>query len=160
MGLFSCLLCPNPLDCKQDEAMNLACLLCHHTPAPRAEQGTLDCEKKRGFGLKPNNDPLTGICVWFGGEGTTLRLILCDPMNRSLQGSSVHGILQARILNGLPLPSPGDLPNPGMEPAGIASPALEGRLFTTRATSPSLNPFTLKIQMMTPIPQCVEGRRF
>ena len=98
MGLFSCLLCPNPLDCKQDEAMNLACLLCHHTPAPRAEQGTLDCEKKRGFGLKPNNDPLTGICVWFGGEGTTLRLILCDPMNRSLQGSSVHGILQARIL--------------------------------------------------------------
>ena len=98
MGLCSCLLCPNPLDCKQDEAMNLACLLCHHTPAPRAEQGTLDCEKKRGFGLKPNNDPLTGICVWFGGEGTTLRLILCDPMNRSLQGSSVHGILQARIL--------------------------------------------------------------
>ena len=25
-------------------------------------------------------------------------LTLCDPMNRSLPGSSVHGILQARIL--------------------------------------------------------------
>ena len=31
-------------------------------------------------------------------------------------GSFVHGILQARILSGLPLPSPGDLPNPGTEP--------------------------------------------
>ena len=30
-------------------------------------------------------------------------------------GSSVHGILQARILDRLPFPSPGDLPNPGME---------------------------------------------
>ena len=31
-------------------------------------------------------------------------------------GSSVVGIFQARILNGLPFPSPGDLSNPGMEP--------------------------------------------
>ena len=30
-------------------------------------------------------------------------------------GSSVHGISQARILNELPYPSPGDLPNPGVE---------------------------------------------
>ena len=30
--------------------------------------------------------------------------------------------------SGLPFPSPGDLPNPGLEPA---SPALAGRLFTT-----------------------------
>ena len=28
-------------------------------------------------------------------------------------GSSVHGILQARVLSGLPIPSPGDLPDPG-----------------------------------------------
>ena len=34
---------------------------------------------------------------------------------------SVHGISQARILQRLPFPSPGDLPDPGMEPA---SPAL------------------------------------
>ena len=27
---------------------------------------------------------------------------------------------------GLPFPSPGDLPNPGIEPASPASPALEG----------------------------------
>ena len=35
-------------------------------------------------------------------------------------GSSVHGILQARILEGLPFPSPGDLPNPGIKPGSSA----------------------------------------
>ena len=29
---------------------------------------------------------------------------------------TVHGILQARILEWVPFPSPGDLPNPGIEP--------------------------------------------
>ena len=33
-------------------------------------------------------------------------LTLCDPMDYS-----VHGILQARILEWVPFPSPGDLPN-------------------------------------------------
>ena len=39
-------------------------------------------------------------------------------MDRSLPGSSVHGILQARILEWVTQPflSPGDLPNPGIEP--------------------------------------------
>ena len=46
----------------------------------------------------------------------------CDPTDCSLPGSSVHGIFQARILNGLPFPSPGNLPNPGIEPV---SPALQ-----------------------------------
>ena len=35
---------------------------------------------------------------------------------------SVHGILQARILEWVPIPSSGDLPNPGIEPE---SPALQ-----------------------------------
>ena len=33
--------------------------------------------------------------------------------------------------SGLPLPTPGDLPNPGIEPKSLASPALAGRFFTT-----------------------------
>ena len=32
--------------------------------------------------------------------------------------------------SGLPYPTPGDLPNPGIEPESIASPALAGRIFT------------------------------
>ena len=33
---------------------------------------------------------------------------------------TVHGILQARILEWVAFPSPGDLPNPGLEPGSPA----------------------------------------
>ena len=52
-------------------------------------------------------------------------LTLCDPMSCSLPGSSVHGILQARILQ-LPWPPPGDLPDLGIKPISPVSPALQG----------------------------------
>ena len=45
-------------------------------------------------------------------------LTLCDPM-----GYTVHAILQARIWSGWPFPSPGDLPNLGIEPRSPASQA-------------------------------------
>ena len=48
-------------------------------------------------------------------------LTLCVPVDCSLPSSSVHGILQEEYWRGLPFPSPGDLPNPGIEPK---SPAL------------------------------------
>ena len=41
-------------------------------------------------------------------------LTLCDPMGYSLPVSSVHRILQARIVESFP--SPGDLPNQGIKP--------------------------------------------
>ena len=41
---------------------------------------------------------------------------LWDPMDYSLPGSSVHGILQARILEWAAISSLGHLPNPGIEP--------------------------------------------
>ena len=44
---------------------------------------------------------------------TQLCLGLCNPMDCSLPGSSVHGIFQARILEEVTIPSPGDHPNPG-----------------------------------------------
>ena len=45
---------------------------------------------------------------------------LCDPMDYSPLSFSVHGISQARILEGLPFPSPEDLPNSGTEPESLA----------------------------------------
>ena len=42
-------------------------------------------------------------------------LTLCNPMDCSPAGSSVHGILQQEYWSGLPFPSPGDLPDPGIE---------------------------------------------
>ena len=47
---------------------------------------------------------------------------LCDPMACSPPGSSVHGILQARILEWVAISSFRDLPDPGIEPG---SPALQ-----------------------------------
>ena len=44
-----------------------------------------------------------------------LCLTLCDPTDYSLPGSSVHGILQASILEWVLFPSPGNLPNPWIE---------------------------------------------
>ena len=61
-----------------------------------------------------------------------LRVVtLCGLMDSSPPGSSVHGIIQARILNGLPFPTQGDLPDTGIEPASLASLALAGRFFST-----------------------------
>ena len=45
---------------------------------------------------------------------------LFDPMDCSLPGSSVYGISQARILEWVAIPSPGDLPNSGTEPRSLA----------------------------------------
>ena len=50
---------------------------------------------------------------------------LSDPVDYSLSGSSVHGILQARILECVAMPSPEDLPNSGIEPETPAAPALQ-----------------------------------
>ena len=58
---------------------------------------------------------------------------LCDPMDCSLPGSSVHGILQARILKLVAMPSLEELPNPGIDPTSLMSPALAGGFFTTSA---------------------------
>ena len=58
---------------------------------------------------------------------------LCNPMNCSPPGSSVHGILQARILECLLFLSSGNLPNSGIEPMSLSSPTLAGGFFTTSA---------------------------
>ena len=49
-------------------------------------------------------------------------------MDHSPSGSCVHRIFQARILNGLPCPPPGDLPNSGIRLASLMSPASAGSL--------------------------------
>ena len=56
-------------------------------------------------------------------------LILCDPMDCSLPGSSVHGILQARILEWVARPSSRALPDLGVEPGSLMSPAPAGLFF-------------------------------
>ena len=49
---------------------------------------------------------------------------LCDPMDCSPPGSSVHGILQQECWSGLSFPPPGDLPDSGIEPMSLKSSTL------------------------------------
>ena len=69
---------------------------------------------------------------------------LCDPMGCSLPGSSVHEILSARILEWVAMPSPpGDLPDPGIKPMSLRSPAFADRFFTTSATWEDIHTWVL-----------------
>ena len=57
-----------------------------------------------------------------------LSLTLFDPMDCNLPRSSVHGIPKQKYWSGLPFPSPGDLPDPGIK---TSVSCLAGRFFTT-----------------------------
>ena len=56
---------------------------------------------------------------------------LCDFMDCSPPGSSLHEISQAKIWSGLPFPTLGDLHHPGIEPTSPTPPALASRFFIT-----------------------------
>ena len=48
-------------------------------------------------------------------------LTLCNPMNCSPPSSTVHEDSRQEYWSGLPCPPPGDLPDPGIEPASLMS---------------------------------------
>ena len=60
--------------------------------------------------------------------------ILCDPMDCSPPGSSVRGILQARILEPVSISYSRGSSQPRDQTASLAPPALAGGFFTTSAT--------------------------
>ena len=63
-------------------------------------------------------------CIW-----------LFVTLDCSLPGSSVRGILQVRIWEWVTMPfSRGNLPDPGINPKSLESPALTGGFFTNSAT--------------------------
>ena len=59
------------------------------------------------------------MCVRMCAKSLQWFLTLYDPIGCIPPGSSVHGILQARILECVSMPSSRDLPDPGMEPTSL-----------------------------------------
>ena len=59
---------------------------------------------------------------------------LCDLLDCSPPGSTIHGIFPWSELSFL---SPGDLPDPGIEPTSPVSPALASGSFTTEQSRKS-----------------------
>ena len=60
--------------------------------------------------------------------------LFVTPMDYSPPGSSVHGIFQPRILEWVAISPLGNLPNPGIKPMSLLTPALASRFFTTSPT--------------------------
>ena len=59
---------------------------------------------------------------------------LCHLWTVADQNAQSMGFPRQEYWSGLPFPPPGDLPNPGIEPAFLASPALAGGFFATSAS--------------------------
>ena len=71
---------------------------------------------------------------WIHANSLQLFLTLCDPTDSSQPGSSVHGILQARILEWVAMPSSRGSSQPSDQwsnQVSLMSPALAGGSFTT-----------------------------
>ena len=64
----------------------------------------------------------------------------CVCMDCSLPGSSVHGVLRQEYWSGLPCPPPGPLPNPGIEPRSLMSPAFTSGFFTSVTREAAIHP--------------------
>ena len=73
------------------------------------------------------------MCLYVCACGQ-LCLTLCNPMDCSPPGCSVHGNSQARILEWVAISPPGALPDPGIKPESLVSPALAGCFLTTSTT--------------------------
>ena len=65
----------------------------------------------RGAGGKESESEVAQSC-----------LTLCDPVDCRLPGYMSMGFARQEYSSGVPFPSPGDLPNPGVKPG---SPALQ-----------------------------------
>ena len=76
------------------------------------------------------------------GSVAKLYLILCDHIDCSLPGSSVHGTFQAKILEWVTISFSRGSSDPGIESASLMSPVLTGGFFTTSSTweSPCTQP--------------------
>ena len=59
------------------------------------------------------------------------RIQLCDPKDFSHQAPQSMEFSRQEYRSGLPFPSPGDLPDPGIKPTSLASPTLAGEFFTS-----------------------------
>ena len=65
--------------------------------------------------------------------------ILCNLIDCSLPDSSVYGFPRQDYWSGWLVPIPGDLPDPGMEPTSLVSPALAGVFFATELSGKPTN---------------------
>ena len=92
------------------------------------------------------------VCASVSCKSLQSCLTPCGPTGCSSPGSPVLGILQARILQWVTCPPPGDLPDPGIKPASLTFLALAGRLFTASPTWAA--PFGVFVSVFIDLTRC------
>ena len=72
-------------------------------------------------------------------------MILCNPIDCSPQAPLSMEFSRQEYWNGLPFPTPGVLPNPGIRPVSLVSPALAGRFLSL---APPGKSFSRKVKVL------------
>ena len=117
-------------------------------------------------GVEPGPPSLTAwsFSHWTNREVPMLLLNLCvhtqslclvqffeTPWTVAHQAPLSMGFSRQEYWSGLPCPPPGDLPDPGIEPSSLISPALAGGFFTTSTTWEAPD----KLQLKKKNPTCL-----
>ena len=77
--------------------------------------------------------------------------LFVTPWTIAHQASLSMGVPRQEYWSGLPVPTPGNPPDPGTEPASLVSPSLAGGFFTTMPPGkPQLGRITLKFLFLCP----------
>ena len=76
------------------------------------------------------------------------RVQLRDSVDCSPQAPLCMGFSRQEYWSGLPCHPPGDLPDPGVKPTSLTSPALASEFFTTSATWEALNKLDICTQIL------------
>ena len=114
----------------------LGCLERDHIAQPLLQKGKSACLNSPARAAKTKEALSQTIRPHFPDEDVCTCSVaksyptLCNSMNCSLPGFSVHGVFWAKCWSGLPFPFPRDLPDPGINLVSC----LAGGFFTTNTT--------------------------
>ena len=76
---------------------------------------------------------MNNMCLYVHAESLQ-SCLFATPWTAAHQAPLSMGFSRQEYRSGLPCPFPGDLPDPGIKPVSLMSPALAGSLFTTGTT--------------------------
>ena len=105
-----------------------------HHQLPEPTQTPYPCIKNHFFFLFVKNIKMKSIFFKFYSPVCSVVWLFATPWTVAHQATLSMGFPRQEYWSGLPFPSPGDLPHPGIKPASLRSLPLPVGLLTTNAT--------------------------
>ena len=84
--------------------------------------------------IRPHTQNNNGFVFWVQACKSLQSCLFATLWTEARQAPLSMGFSRQECWSALPFPSPGDLPDPGIEPTSLTPPALAGRFFTTSPT--------------------------